>query len=473
MPRVEQPFALDGYTLTDLIGFGATGEVWRGRDETTHEPVALKRLWEPAAGGLVLRLRQDAAVVAEAAGSHAVRVLEVATLPRGEVVLVMELAEGGSLASLLARRGRLHPSEVVTILGPLAEALAALHARGIVHGDLTPANVLFTADGRPMLGDIGLARLTGEAAADGVGFRDPALDATPSPTTMPPTAASDCFALAAIGYAALTGVPPRSASRPDVVEPIVGCAPWVPAPLASAIEAALAPDPATRPDVAGFGATVLSACGAAPVRLTGPRRTPEPQAGDPVPSRPRPRRLVVAGIVSLLLGVSVVAGIGSAQFHTPTAAALQPSAAAPPLAVSDKSSAPASAGAPTPVEWRSIVAGILTARARAFRAGDNRLLADAYWRHSPIGLGSDYQGLALLRRNGMRAAGFTETVVRVHVLWETPQTAQLRVEDQLSTYRIVDRTGRVVAVKPGRRQLYWLTVGVHGRRWLAQSVTVP
>ncbi|MGN6474159.1 MAG: protein kinase domain-containing protein, partial [Mycobacteriales bacterium] len=231
---MDQPFAVDGYVLTDLIGFGATGAGGRGRDGPTHEPVALKRLWEPGADGLVLRLRQDAAVVAETAGSHAVRTLEVASLPGGEVVLVMDLAEGGSLASLLARRGRLHPSEVVTILGPLADALAALHARGIVHGDLTPANVLFTVDGRPMLGDVGLAQLTGEAPGDDVGFRDPALDAA-----TPPTAASDCFALAAIGYAALTGAPPRSASRPDGVEPIVGRAPGVPAPLASAIEAAL------------------------------------------------------------------------------------------------------------------------------------------------------------------------------------------------------------------------------------------
>jgi hypothetical protein len=457
MPRVEQPFGVDGYVLTDLIGFGATGEVWRGRDETTHEPVALKRLWEPASDSLVIRLRQDAAAVSEVAGPHAVRLLEVAVLPGGEVVLVMDDAVGGSLGSLLARRGRLHPSEVVTILGPLAQVLGDLHRRGMVHGDLTPNNVLFTADGCPMLADAGVAIATGERPGDDVSYRDPSLSGA-----TPPTAASDCFGLAALGYAALTGVAPRTAT--GLIEPIVGHAPWVPAALATAIEAGLAADPAARPDLASFAAAVFTSCAAAPVRLTGPRRTTDGDASAAeAVQRRRPRAVVLVGVVTAVLAISALVGIASARFNTPHAAALQPAPTEP--AVSEpKSAAPPRAG-----EWREIVGRIDAARSKAFRQADSRLLLDVYWRGHIIA--TDKFGLDLLRQEGLRAGGFTQTVLRVKPLWETSGKAQLRVVDRIEAYRIVDRDGRVVASKPARLQTYLLTVGYHADRWWAQAVT--
>lgn len=463
MPRVDQPFALDGYVLTDLIGFGATGEVWRGRDETTHEPVALKRLWEPAAGGVVPRLRQDAAVVHETVGLHAIRVLEIATLSGGEAVIVMELADGGSLASLLARRGRLHPSEVVTVLAPLAEALAALHARGMVHGDLTPSNVLFTADGRPMLADVGLSQLVGEAPGDDIGFRDPAGDAV-----SPPTAAADCFALAAIGYAALTGVPPRSAARPGVVEPIVGRAPWVPAPLGSAIEAALAPDPAMRPDVAGFGAAVLAACGAAPVRLTGPRRTPDASgaaATNDVPPQRRTRAGVVIGMIAAVMAIAALVGIVSARVNPPHASALQPAPATsyPELQPT---------GAPTVTQWMGVIGKLDQLRAQAYRTGDPSLLRQIY-RAWALGSAVDRYELALMKKEGLRARGFTESALSVKPQYELPNLADLRVVDHVSAYELVDRAGRVLARRSARTHAYVLELIYRGHRWWVRSVTDP
>ncbi|HWC34319.1 MAG TPA: protein kinase [Mycobacteriales bacterium] len=460
MPRVEQPFVLDGYTVTDLIGFGATGEVWRGRDETTHEPVALKRLWEPATEGLVLRLRQDAAVVAEVAGPHAVRVLEVAALPGGEVVLVMDLAEGGSLAALLARRGRLHPSEVVTILGPLAQSLADLHRRGLVHGDLTPANVLFAADGRPMLADVGLAVATGEQPGDDIGYRDPAYGAAGAPT-----AAADCFGLAALGYAALTGVPPRSPAQPDVIEPIVGRAPWVPAPLAAAIEAALAPDPATRPDVAGFGAAVLAACGVAPVRLTGPRRTPEhaaPVAADLPAAHPRPRRLVVAGMVAIVLGIAAVAGIGSARLDSPHASALQP-----PASPDVKAASLPQWKDPRP--WRPIVKHLLALRARAFATDDRSLLNSIYDPASFVH-DMDAASLRILRSEGLRTRGFTQRLVRLSVVDVETGRVELTVTTQVPPYTVIGRTGNVVATRTARTQRFAMAIERHHGVWRIQTL---
>ncbi|HVX43024.1 MAG TPA: protein kinase, partial [Mycobacteriales bacterium] len=129
-----------GYVADELVGFGATGEVWRGRDTATGELVALKRL-RAADPQSSARLRREAAVLAGLDHPHLLRLRE--TVRSGEEwVLVLDYAAGGSLAALLRGRGRLRPGEVVTALAPLAAALAYAHGQGLVHGDVTPPNIL-------------------------------------------------------------------------------------------------------------------------------------------------------------------------------------------------------------------------------------------------------------------------------------------------------------------------------------------
>ena len=115
------------------------------------------------------RQAREAALLGELDHPHLVRLLEVVHQPqRGgppRVALVLELLAGGSLAALLARRGRLRPGEVVTAIAPVAAALAHAHENGVVHGDLSPGNIVFTGDGRPVLTDLGVARVLGETAA--------------------------------------------------------------------------------------------------------------------------------------------------------------------------------------------------------------------------------------------------------------------------------------------------------------------
>src|SRR5205823_5488541 len=77
-------------------------------------------------------------------------------------VLVLDLAAGGSLAALIQRRGRLTPGEVVSSLAPIGAALAYAHRRGVVHRDVSAANMLFAANGQPMLSDFGMARIIGD-----------------------------------------------------------------------------------------------------------------------------------------------------------------------------------------------------------------------------------------------------------------------------------------------------------------------
>ncbi|MFL6136480.1 MAG: serine/threonine-protein kinase, partial [Frankiaceae bacterium] len=273
--RGRPGWSLSGYEVEELIGIGATGEVWRGRELASGRLVALKRLTGAGSGGQPEgrdRLRREAALLAGVTSPHLVRLRTVVTTGDG-LVLVLDLATGGSLASLLGVRRTLPAGEVVAVAAPVAEALADVHAAGIVHGDVSPANVLLTADGRPLLSDLGVARMVHERAAAAVTIRyaDPAVlaggDVDP---------AADVYALAAVCHAALTGAPPYPGD--DVEEilravaagrrlPLPIAVPGLPGGLADAVEAALALEPAQRPDAATLAAGLRAACPPARLRL--------------------------------------------------------------------------------------------------------------------------------------------------------------------------------------------------------------
>ena len=87
--------------------------------------------------------------------------------PGRDLGLIMDYAAGGSLGQLVAGRGRLGPGETVTVLTPIAQALAYLHGQGFTHGDVSPGNVLFTAHGKPLLADLGVARMVADASGGG------------------------------------------------------------------------------------------------------------------------------------------------------------------------------------------------------------------------------------------------------------------------------------------------------------------
>ena len=174
-------------------------------------PVAVKVL----VAGDPERQAREAALLGALDHPHLVRLLEVVHQPRRggapRVALVLDLLAGGSLAALLARRGRLRPGEVVTAIAPVAAALAHAHAHGVVHGDLSPGNIVFTAEGRPVLTDLGVARVLGETSAGEVtpAYVDPtvARGGAPGP-------ASDVFGVAAAAFHALTGDRPVERRHP-------------------------------------------------------------------------------------------------------------------------------------------------------------------------------------------------------------------------------------------------------------------
>jgi len=141
------------YRLVERLGAGGMSVVWRGFDEVLGRQVAVKVL-PPSTStdrSFRRRLRAEAQAAARLSHPNITNVYDYgeATTVDGEPVpyVVMELVDGESLAAVLARVRRLPWPTAVRICSEVAAALAAAHARGIVHRDVTPANVMLTASG--------------------------------------------------------------------------------------------------------------------------------------------------------------------------------------------------------------------------------------------------------------------------------------------------------------------------------------
>ena len=178
------------YRFVSRLGHGAMGEVWRARDERLDRYVALKVLPADHEADVETRARMMREARAAAAIRHAnvVTLFDIIDYDGGDV-LVMELVEGRTLAELLRKDGRPSLDRALAWIEAIADALAAAHARGILHRDIKAANVMVGSDGAVKVLDFGLAKLrdgdaaaTGSASAAGSSARLPAgkiaLDAT-------------------------------------------------------------------------------------------------------------------------------------------------------------------------------------------------------------------------------------------------------------------------------------------------------
>jgi serine/threonine-protein kinase len=156
-----------GCRIEEPIARGGMGEVYRATQLSLDRPVALKVI-APELGidpAFTERFRREARAAAAIDHPNILPVHETGETDSGLVYIVMRLVRGQDLGALLAERGRLDPHEALTILTPVAQALDAAHAAGLVHRDIKPANVLLEPreDGgiTPLLTDFGLAKRTG------------------------------------------------------------------------------------------------------------------------------------------------------------------------------------------------------------------------------------------------------------------------------------------------------------------------
>ena len=200
------------YRLIEKLGTGGMSVVWRGRDEILGREVAVKILAPQLAGDDTFRdrMRQEALAAARLCHPHITGIFDFGESSMNEQVtvpyVVMELNDGESVSARLHREGPLPWSDAVTVAAEVASALAAAHARGVVHRDVTPANVMLTSTGAKVV-DFGISALVGQrdAAPDGSLLGTPAYLAPERLAGGPVLPATDVYALGLLLYRLLTG----------------------------------------------------------------------------------------------------------------------------------------------------------------------------------------------------------------------------------------------------------------------------
>jgi hypothetical protein len=238
------------YRLVERLGTGGMSVVWRGYDEVLGRPVAVKVLSPRLANDQTFRdrLRQEALAAARLCHPHITGIFDFGEYPLTERLtvpyVVMELNDGESVAARIGRQGSLDWREAVTIAVEVASALATAHARGLVHRDVTPANVMLTGAGAKVV-DFGISAIVGQrdAAPDGSLLGTPAYLAPERLGGSQVSAATDVYALGLLLYRSLTGR-----------------LPWPAENTAEALRAHLYAAPEPVPDMPGLPSVVGELC---------------------------------------------------------------------------------------------------------------------------------------------------------------------------------------------------------------------
>jgi len=264
-PALERGTLLvDRYRIEGVLGTGGMGRVYRARDEVLGCPVALK-VMHAAMIAQALRFEREARAGAALTHPAVVRVLAFGRLADGRPYLVFEFVEGESLSARLRAAGPVEPGRALSLMRPIAGALACAHAAGVIHRDLKPENLLLThAPGMPemlRLLDFGIAGLSTEDEAPPVEKLTVTGQVFGTPEYMAPeqamgrrtTPATDVWAFGATLHALVTGTPPFAGAHvPEILYRVVN-APAPPLPealspeLAALIGRCLAKAPADRP----------------------------------------------------------------------------------------------------------------------------------------------------------------------------------------------------------------------------------
>jgi serine/threonine-protein kinase len=256
------------YEVHEMLGEGAFGRVYRGRDRRLGRDVAVKVIkpWWAEDDAWVERFHREAQLLARVNDPGVVQIFDIGTADEGPYY-VAELVEGESLAQRL-QGGPLSGEEARRIAEQLCRALASAHRQGVMHCDVKPANVLLGLDGKVKVGDFGVARL-----AEGTS-QEPSATVAGTPRYMapeqargrPPTAATDVYSAGVVLYEMLTGRPPfMNGSAVELglrhlQDPPPPLPSTVPRPLREVVRRALAKNPAAR---YGDGAEMAEALRAA------------------------------------------------------------------------------------------------------------------------------------------------------------------------------------------------------------------
>jgi hypothetical protein len=314
------PRLIGPYQVLGRLGAGGMGRVFLGMS-AAGRPVAVKIVHAELAADPEFRARFGSEVAAARKVSGLFTALVVdADVDAPVPWLATSYVAGPSLSETIRSRGPLTAGSLLSLTAGLAKSLTAIHAAGVVHGDLKPSNVLLAPDG-PRVIDFGISQAAEATPLGRAGL------VVGTPSFMSPEQAqgrdvgpfSDVFSLGAVLAFAATGRKPFGTGQPAaVLERVVrGTADLkgAPAEVRSQIERCLAKDPGGRPAAAELLAGVTAAQSAME-----PRREPalRGSAGPDAPPGPRPggfrrrswRPLITASAVAGLLAASGAAGYG-------------------------------------------------------------------------------------------------------------------------------------------------------------------
>jgi eukaryotic-like serine/threonine-protein kinase len=260
------------YELEELVGTGGMSSVFRAHDRLLERRVALKILHEQYSrdAEYVDRFRREARAAAQLNHPNIVTVIDRGEQD-GRQFIVFEYVDGETLKELVAEHGPLPIRDAIELTLQVARALSFAHARGLVHRDVKPQNVILDGDGRAKVADFGIVRaLEGEGAT---------LTGTVLGTSdyMPPEQArgdkvdaqGDVYSLGAVLYELLTGEVPFPGESffsvavrhiNDPAPSVLERRPETPLRLAQAVDCCLAKEPADRFGSMGELVAELEAC---------------------------------------------------------------------------------------------------------------------------------------------------------------------------------------------------------------------
>jgi serine/threonine protein kinase len=301
---------LGHYRIEGVIGRGGMSVMYRATDMRLGRKVALKVIGDQLASDPEFRER----FVDEARNTSAIDHAHVVPLYdfdeiEGRLYIAMRYVEGSDLASLI-KDGPISSTRTLTLLGQVAEALDALHGRGLVHLDVKPANVLVTqkesvGTEHVYLADFGLTRrgATGHRTRSGDFLGSPTYAAPEHLRGEPVDGRTDQYSLTCVLFACLTGRPPFTGKVPDVIAGHLGSEPpaitqlvLLPGQIDEVVRRGMAKDPGRRyASCRELLTAARSALAATPVPSEPPRRAETPTgtpagAHSAAPPSPPPRQ---------------------------------------------------------------------------------------------------------------------------------------------------------------------------------------
>ena len=258
------------YILEERIGAGAQGDVWKGHKEGSEEPLAFKKLRPELARerNVIDAFLKERDTLERVDSPHVVRLRDMVT--EGETLgLVMDYVGGGDLADVIRKQGTLAPGLVASYGAAIAAGLSAIHAAGLVHRDVKPANILMddaSAPPAPRVADFGVARICDSAVSTrstGGGAGTPLYMSPEAADGLPAAPSMDVYSLGAMLYEMCCGVPPFTGAPSALLKSHMMMNPGrpegVPDVLWDLIGRMMSKDPAVRPTADQVGRALTDA----------------------------------------------------------------------------------------------------------------------------------------------------------------------------------------------------------------------